>query len=63
MQDIHNAFPAATIDINTMPAFEKLFAEDPRFNDVFSVDLRKTERGWKGMRGWLKRVRKAVTTC
>jgi heptosyltransferase-2 len=57
MQDIRNAFPAASIDLNTMPAFEKLFAEDPRFNDVFSVDLRKTERGWKGMRRWLRRVR------
>jgi heptosyltransferase-2 len=57
MQDVRNAFPNASIDLNTMPAFEKLFAEDPRFNDVFSVDLRKTERGWKGMRRWLKRVR------
>ncbi len=57
MQDIRNAFPHATIDLNTMPAFERLFREDPRFNDVFSVDLRKTERGWKGMRRWLQRVR------
>lgn len=57
MQDIRNAFPGAVIDLNTMPAFEKLFAGDPRFNNVFSVDLRKTERGWKGIRRWLRRVR------
>lgn len=57
MQDVRNAFPDATIDLNTLPAFEKLFAEDPRFNDVFSVDLRNTERNWRGMRRWLQRVR------
>ncbi len=57
MQDIRNAFPEAVIDLNTMPAFEKLFSEDPRFESVFSVDLRKAERGWKGMKRWLSRVR------
>lgn len=57
LQDIRNAFPRAEIDLNTLPAFEKLFAEDPRFRQVFSVDLRKTERNWKGMRRWLRRVR------
>jgi heptosyltransferase-2 len=57
IQDIRNAFPDASIDLNTLPAFEKMFAEDPRFNEVFSVDLRKSERNWRGMRRWLQRVR------
>ncbi len=57
MQDIRLAFPQASIDLNTLPAFAKLFTEDTRFNNVFSIDLRGKERGWKGMWRWLQRVR------
>ncbi len=57
MQDIRLAFPHAVIDLNTLPPFTKLFQEDSRFNNVFSVDLRGKEHGWKGMWRWLQRVR------
>jgi lipopolysaccharide heptosyltransferase II len=57
MEDIRRAFPAAEIDLNTMPAWTGLFDHDPRFAHVFAVDLRRTEGGLKGVLRWLRRVR------
>jgi lipopolysaccharide heptosyltransferase II len=59
MEDIRRAFPDASIDLNTMPAFTGLFAHDPRFAEVFALDLRGAEGGMKGTLKWLKRVRAA----
>jgi len=58
MEDIRRAFPQADIDLNTMSPWDRmLFAEDPRFRRVFTVDLRGKERGWRGVRRWLREVR------
>ncbi len=57
IEDVRRAFPNALIDLNTMPAYTALFDHDDRLNDVFAIDLRKTERGLKGVWRWLKRVR------
>ncbi len=57
IEDIFRAFPHALIDLNTMPAYELMFAEDKRYQRVFSVDLRGKERGWKGIKRWLTLVR------
>jgi heptosyltransferase II len=57
MQDISLAFPQAKIHLNAMPPWQTLFAHDPRFAQVWSVDLRKKERGIKGMLRWLSIVK------
>jgi heptosyltransferase-2 len=59
MEDVYRAFPHAEIHLNTMPAFTGLFAHDPRFADVFAIDLRGEEGGIAGTWRWLQRVRKA----
>jgi heptosyltransferase II len=56
MQDIRLAFPQAEIHLNAMPPWQTLFSQDPRFAQVWSVDLRKKERGIKGMWRWLSTV-------
>jgi heptosyltransferase-2 len=57
IEDVRRAFPDATIDLNTMPAWTGLFAHDPRLNDAFGIDLRGREGGVRGALAWLKRVR------
>ena len=39
-----------------MPPWDMLFREDPRFAKVFAPDLRKQERGLKGMLRWARTV-------
>ena len=56
-QDIADAFPRAQIDLNILPPWDVLFRDDPRFRRVLTVDLRKTERGPRGMLRWLREVR------
>lgn len=57
-EDIHKAFPEASIDLNILPPWDRLFQGDPRFNEIISVDLRKTEKGMKGFWRWVREVRK-----
>ena len=57
LEDIARAFPGRRIDLNTMRPWDALFAADPRLNDVFTVDLRGRERGFRGIRRWLAHVR------
>ncbi len=56
-EDIRRAFPTAGIDLNILPPWDRLFQDDPRFNEIIVVDLRKTERGPKGFWRWLCEVR------
>ncbi len=56
MEDIRRAFPNAEIHLNAMPPWDMLFREDPRFAKVFAPDLRKKERGLKGMLHWMRLV-------
>lgn len=56
-EDIRQAFPAASIDLNILPPWDRLFQHDPRFNEIITVDLRKTEKGPKGFWRWVREVR------
>ncbi len=56
-EDIFRAFPGREIDLNTMPPCDGFFECDPRFQQVLSVDLRKSERGPRGVYRWLRCVR------
>ncbi len=56
-EDIRRAFPAASIDLNILPPWDRLFKDDPRFAEIITVDLRKTEKGIKGVWRWLSEIR------
>ena len=56
-EDLRRAFPEATIDLNILPPWDRLFRDDPRFNEIIAVDLRKAEKGLKGVWRWLRKVR------
>ena len=43
-EDIARAFPDREIHLNTLPAWQELFAQDSRFQHVFAVDLRDRRR-------------------
>ncbi len=59
MEDIRRAFPAATIDLNTLPSAARLFAHDPRFQEIFTIDVREPGKRWRRNIQWLRRVRSA----
>lgn len=52
MQDICNAYPDAQIDINTLPPWDRLFHNDPRFSSILAVDVH-----GKGLAGTLELLR------
>ncbi|HAD05428.1 MAG TPA: glycosyltransferase family 9 protein [Desulfuromonas sp.] len=54
---MRRAFPAAEIDLNTLPPWDKLFfAEDPRFARIVTIDLRGKDGGWRGVWTWLRTI-------
>ncbi len=53
VEDVRRAFPAATIDLNTLPAYAGLFRDDPRWRRVIAVAVRD---GWRGMWRWLREI-------
>lgn len=57
MEDVARAFPHAEIHLNTMPNCAGLFAHDPRFAEVFTIDVRDKARRWKNAWAWVRRVR------
>lgn len=57
MEDIRRAFPDAEIDLNTLPAFRPLFEHDPRFREVFAIDVRRRGQRLENGIAWLRRVR------
>ncbi|MDX1512187.1 MAG: glycosyltransferase family 9 protein [Gammaproteobacteria bacterium] len=58
MQDVREAFPDATIHLNTLPPWDALFAEDPRFEKILAVDVRGAPAGIGGMLRWIAEVRR-----
>lgn len=58
IEDLYRAFPQAVLDLNTTEPWDRLFREDPRIGRIFTVDLRGRERGWRGIRRWLREVRR-----
>ncbi len=57
MEDIARAFPDAEIHLNTQPNCSGLFAHDPRFSQVWAIDVRSRTQRWSNNVAWLKRVR------
>ena len=57
MDDIARAFPHAEIHLNTQPNCTALFANDPRFSEVWAIDVRSKTRRWANNIAWLKKVR------
>lgn len=57
IEDVFRAFPGREIHLNAMPPWNSLFADDPRFSRIWTVDLRNRERNVKGMWRWVKTAR------
>lgn len=56
MEDLHQALPDVEMDLNTLPAFAPLFAEDPRFKRVLAIDVR--GQGLRGIARWVIAVKR-----
>ncbi len=54
IEDICSAFPNASFDLNIAPNFQQLYSEDPRFNKLICIDIRKKGQQIKHIRQWLK---------
>ena len=57
LEDIARAFPGRDIHLNTLPAWQGLFAEDPRFQKVLAMDLRDSRQPVAATWRWLQQVR------
>lgn len=57
-EDVHKAFPDAQIDLNTLPTWKKFFENDPRFNNLICIDVRRKGHKFKALREWLSIARK-----
>lgn len=57
MEDIARAFPHAEIHLNTQPNCSGLFKHDPRFSEVWVIDVRSKTDRWANSIAWLKKVR------
>jgi heptosyltransferase-2 len=56
-EDVRNAFPNASLDLQTSNAYENLFANDPRFEKVLTVDPKGRDKGFSGLWRLLRQVR------
>lgn len=56
-EDIARAFPHAEIHLNTLPNCAGLFADDPRFQSVWTIDVRSRKGRLRNSLAWLKQVR------
>ena len=57
MEDIARAFPHADVHLNTQPNCTGLFTHDPRFAEVWAIDVRSKTQRWANSLAWLKSVR------
>jgi heptosyltransferase-2 len=57
MEDVARAYPQAIIHLNTQTNCAGLFAHDPRFAEVWSIDVRSKTRRFANTLAWLKKVR------
>lgn len=56
IEDIYQAFPQAVLHLNTLPAWQSLFADDPRFERIWCMNLQQTSGRWRIYRQWLAEV-------
>ena len=54
--DVYRAFPNADIHLNTTPAYTSMFAADPRFKKLISIDIRRRGAQLAVIREWLRTV-------
>ncbi len=61
IEDLYKAFPEAELHFNTLPPWDRLFKNDPRFSDIIALDLRGRSRYRQigSLLTWLRRVKKA----
>lgn len=57
MEDIRRAFPDAEIHLNTQPANHKLFAADPRFARLITLETRNRPDKLRALLQWLRAIR------
>lgn len=57
MEDIRIHFDESQIDLNTLPQFSQIFAEDDRFKKILTIDIRKKGAKLRNAFNWLKKVR------
>ena len=57
MEDIARALPHAEIHLNTQPNCTGLFAHDPRFAEVWAIDVRSKTHRFANSLAWLKKAR------
>ncbi|MEM7406058.1 MAG: glycosyltransferase family 9 protein [Pseudomonadota bacterium] len=55
IEDVRMAYPAAEIDLDTLPPWDRLYRADPRFRKVHAFKLR--GGGWRATRRWLRQIR------
>jgi len=55
MEDVRLAFPQAEIHLNTLPPWDRLFADDARFTKVIAIPLRR--QGFANSLRWLREMR------
>lgn len=58
MEDIRQAFPHAMIDLHTLPPWDKLFRDDPRFSSIIALDVRARQHKWSNLWRWVALVRR-----
>jgi len=58
LEDIARAFPGRDIHLNTLPAWQGLFAEDQRVQQIFAIDLRDPRQRVAAVWDWLQQVRR-----
>jgi heptosyltransferase-2 len=56
-EDIAKAFPDRELHLDTQPAWQPLFAHDPRFQQILVVDWRNRRQRLRQMATWLLQVR------
>jgi heptosyltransferase-2 len=56
-EDIARAFPDREIHLNTLPIWQSLFGQDPRFTQVFAVELRDHRHRIRQALEWLRQMR------
>lgn len=56
-EDIARAFPDREIHLNTLPTWQSLFGQDPRFTQVFAVELRDHRHRIRQALEWLRQMR------
>ncbi len=56
-QDVVEAFPEASIDLNTLPAYQSLFDRDKRFNKVIAIDIRNRKQKFRMLWHWIKIIK------